>query len=900
MNRYAVQAIFARNFFSYFANPTGYVFLCVFVLLSTIAAFWSNAFFVNNLANLDQLTPFFPFIMLVFAPAITMNSWAEERRQGTDELLLTLPANDLEVVSGKYLACLAIYSCSLFFSAVCNLVVLETLGHPDLGLFFSTYVGFWFVGAAMLAIGMLASFFTSQVTMGYVWGVLLNAPFVFSACGDVILPSRLASAMSFWSFEARYAPFCKGEISCASAFYFAAIALVMLYLCMILIGCRHWFSGISGWKRAGHFTLRTIFLVAIVSSLTILFNRFDIQKDFTAERINSLCEETIQLLKEFQPERPVEIHAWISPQIPGEFAQVKRNLESTLHQFETYAPGKVRVHLHSLERFTDEALMVEKNFGITPNDVNVQVRGTLEKTSVYLGASMTCGLNQETIPFFSRGLPVEYELIRSLLMVSTHQRKRLGVLQTDANLLGMFDGMPMIGIDRATIDNSVSPIIAELRKSYEIVPLNPSYPLDPEAVDVILAVQPSTLEPFQMENFVKALEAGVPTAIFEDPLPLCSQFTPTCEERRLSRNPMDAMSMMAGNLPKADRETLWKILGVRFFEQEIVAQKYRPIPRFSRSPHPFLFVDKNELNPRPFAENNPVANGLRRMVLLYSGHFEPAPTASGTLFTPLVQASSYSGVIPYRKLFKNPELGFLPQNLNTETDFEVTSRPYVLSAEIRSNRPEKKGLHVILTADTDLFFDGFVEMRSAGGMGSDYDFDNVNFVLNVMERLGGEDRFYAIRKHQPIHRKLETIERYRNGFQQDFDAREKELTGKIQERQKELENALNEKIAKLNDQLQAGKISRQEAEENREWLLSVGQTEMQKTISRLTTNIQKEVELMEKDYQTRILEIQNQRKLLAVLLPPLLPLVIAFLVFVYRKRMERLGLSSSRIRRKKS
>ncbi len=897
MNRYAIQAIFTRNFFSYFSNPTGYVFLCVFVLLSTMAAFWNNAFFVNNLANLDQLTPFFPFVMLVFAPAITMSSWAEERRQGTDELLLTLPASDFDVVCGKFLACLAIYTCSLLFSALSNFIVLRSLGQPDFGLFFSTYIGFWFVGMAMLAIGMMASFLTAHLTMGYVWGILFNAPFVFSACAEVLIPVQYASVLNFWSFEARYAPFCKGVISFSSAFYFVAMTLVMLYLCMILIGRRHWFCGRMGWKRAAHYTVRTLCFIVIVSGLTVIFNRFDVQADCTAEKINSLCPETINLLREFQPEYPVEVHAYISPQVPGEFAQVKRNLESTLRQFETYAHEKIRVRIHSMERYTDEAQSVEKNYGIVPNDVNVINRGNQEQMSVYLGVAMTCGLNQEVIPFFSRGLPVEYEMIRSLLMVSTHSRKRLGVLQTDANLLGMFGGMPMAGLDRETIENSVSPIIAELRKSYEIIPLNPSYAMDSKSVDVILAVQPSTLEPYQMENFLKLVEAGVPTAIFEDPLPYCSQLTPTCEKRRLSRNPTDAMAMMAGDLPKSDLRTLWSLLGVRFFDQEIVSQKYKPIPRFALDPAQVLFIDSNDLNPEPFAPNNPATNGLRRLLLIYAGHFKADAKNTEVEVTPLIRASSNSGVTLYRNLFKNEELGFLPQNMKQDADFEVTQLPYMISAEIQSKRPDRKGIHVILTADTDLFFDYFVKLRSSGGMGSDYDFDNINYVLNVMEKLGGENRFYAIRKHQPIHRKLETIERYRNQFQQQYDARAKELMSGIQKRQSELEKSLNGRIAKLNEQVKAGEITQSEAEESLEWLLNVGQNDMKKTITQLSMNVQKETDLLEKNYQTKIVAIQNERKLLAVLLPPVFPLVIALLVFLYRKQMEHRGVSRARMRK---
>ena len=377
MYRRAAFAVLKRNFVGYFSNPTGYVFLCLFVLLTSLAAFWPHEFFTNNLANLDQLNTFLPFIMLIFVPAITMSVWAEERRQGTDELLLTLPANDFDIVMGKFLAAAGVFTASLLFSQLSNFIVLValSLGEVDTGLFFANYFGYWLIGLAMISVGMVASFLTSNLTVSFVLGVLFNAPLAFATKADLIIPfASLADIVSSWSISSQYEPFGRGVLSLSSLIYFIMIVAVGLYVCIVLIGRRHWLGGRDGDSLLVHYLVRIFALLIVAVSISVVFaNRVNFRPDLTRNKTASLSNVTRKIIQNLESDHPVMVHAFVSREVPMEYAEVKENLLSLLREFE--AQGKIRVKLYNnIETFSEEARLAEERFEITPQQVRFRRR----------------------------------------------------------------------------------------------------------------------------------------------------------------------------------------------------------------------------------------------------------------------------------------------------------------------------------------------------------------------------------------------------------------------------------------------------------------------------------------------------------------------------------------------
>jgi ABC-2 type transport system permease protein len=430
---------------------------------------------------------------------------------------------------------------------------------------------------------MAASFLTGNLTVGFVLGALFNAPLAFAENADVIMPANWAMAVKNWSLEEQFRDFGRGVISLSGVVYFIAIVAAMLYLCMVLIGRRHWQGGRDGHSMGGHYLARTLALAAIVIGVTMTFHRFDTRADVTSERLSSLSPQTRKLIKDLDPKHPVKIDAYISPDVPESYVQTRLDLLSALREFDSLGGNTVQVVLHSTQPLSQEAEQAEEQYGITARAVTARSRGAISREQIYLGAAIQSGLNKVVVPFFDRGIPAEYELVRSICTVSQQERKKVGVLITDAKLFGGFN-MQTFSQTRNEL------LVDELEKQYDVVQVNADSPID-EDLDVLFAPQPSSLTPEQMKNFVAAVKNGMPTAIFEDPFPIIRGDVPGTSQPRHNpqANPFGGSPPPA---PKGNIAELWSLLGVDFMGQDVVWQKYNPKPKLEATATPeWVFVD---------------------------------------------------------------------------------------------------------------------------------------------------------------------------------------------------------------------------------------------------------------------------------------------------------------------
>ncbi len=229
-----IRIIFKRELAGYFGTPIAAVFIVIFLMLSGAFTFYLGNYFVRGQADLVPFFDFHPWLYLVLIPALAMRLWAEERRSGTIELLLTLPVTMWEAVLGKFLAawCFTGVALALTFPMW---ITVNLLGDPDNGVIFASYIGSLLMAGGFLSIGSCISALTKNQVIAFVVSVVICLGFILSGFPMVLelfsgwAPQFLLNAISSFSFLTHFQSISKGVLDLRDILYFFSLMAFWLF-----------------------------------------------------------------------------------------------------------------------------------------------------------------------------------------------------------------------------------------------------------------------------------------------------------------------------------------------------------------------------------------------------------------------------------------------------------------------------------------------------------------------------------------------------------------------------------------------------------------------------------------------------------------------------------------------
>ena len=235
-----ISSIGRRELRSYFATPLAYVFIVIFLALSGLFTFYLGGFYERGQADLSPFFNFHPWLYLFLVPAIAMRLWAEERKSGSVELLMTLPVTLWQAVLGKFLAawlCIAI-ALALTFPIW---VTVNYLGEPDNGVIVAAYIGSLLMAGGFLAIGSCISAANRNQVVSFILTVVICFLFMLAGFPLVLdffsgwLPGPLLDAVASLSFLTHYTAISKGVLDLRDVLYFLLVIGVWLYATTIVL-----------------------------------------------------------------------------------------------------------------------------------------------------------------------------------------------------------------------------------------------------------------------------------------------------------------------------------------------------------------------------------------------------------------------------------------------------------------------------------------------------------------------------------------------------------------------------------------------------------------------------------------------------------------------------------------
>jgi len=229
-----VWTIFKREFGGYFNSPIAYVFMVIFLAAMGILFFLMGHFYLQNVADMRGYFNLIQFVFMIFVPGLAMRLWSEERKLGTDELLLTLPIRTHEIVLGKYLAGLSLLAIALILTSFIPIAI-GHVGDPDWGPIIVGYIGALLVGALFLALGSFISSLTGNQILAFVISLILCALLIFIGHPGFVAElkanvGKVGEFLAFFGIMGHFENAQKGILDLRDLIYYASMTALFLFL----------------------------------------------------------------------------------------------------------------------------------------------------------------------------------------------------------------------------------------------------------------------------------------------------------------------------------------------------------------------------------------------------------------------------------------------------------------------------------------------------------------------------------------------------------------------------------------------------------------------------------------------------------------------------------------------
>ena len=548
-----IKAVFKREFKAYFDSPVAYVFLTAFLVLAGFLTFGVAMFFERRQAD---LTPFFfwhPWVYLLLVPAATMGVWADERRNGTAELLLTLPVTITEVLVGKFLAAWSFVGIGLALTFPVALTA-GYLGSPDWGAVFCGYLGSLLLSGAAVAIGVFASTLSRSSVVGFVVSLALVFLLLIIGFDPVIgavaawgVPTAITDSVASCSLLSHFESMRRGVVDFADiGYYFAMMVFMLAAAKTVTDGRRGASKGVVGLVLVG----------AIAASSVVILANLPLRCDMTAENLYTLSKGSKAVLGQLTEDVTLKYYvSSSSAEMPMALKTYANQVGNLLKEYERAGGGRLVVEEYDPKPDSDAEEWAQR-YGVEP-----QTGGNPFGQGIYFGVVAVCGDREETLGVLSPRTEstLEYDLTRLVTRVAWPERPVVGVMTSLPDVLGGQMNPMMMQMGQRPPQGWAA--FSELAKDYDVRTVEPDAEKIDDDIKTLVVVHPKNLSDkalYAIDQFV--LRGGKLVACV-DPFSIKDM-----QSSRSQQNPM--MGQMGGDGPS----TLGKLFdawGVKFEEGKI-------------------------------------------------------------------------------------------------------------------------------------------------------------------------------------------------------------------------------------------------------------------------------------------------------------------------------------------